>query len=83
MDLVLFKRSRLSLGCDATRLAKPWNSEDARPATHPRHEEKAPAPTPPRELGPPSSLPHWLRPSRVTPATLALPYRRGAGLGNA
>lgn len=23
MDLVLFKRSRLYLGCDATRLAKP------------------------------------------------------------
>lgn len=81
MDLVLFKPSRLSLGCDATHLAKPWNSEDEGPATQPRHEEKAPAPAPPRELGPPSSLPHWLRPSRVTPATLALPYRRGAGLG--
>ena len=51
----------------------------------PGREEKArapaPAPAPPRELGLPSSLPHWLRPPRVTTATLALPYRRGAGLG--
>ena len=77
MCLVLFKLSRVTLGGDAVSSQAPWRvrtrrASPARGGT-PRPQPRGSARPPPFLIG--------SRALRVTPATLALPYRRGAGLG--